>query len=226
MMTLKGTVTLGFFLMMLAFALPAYSKTPDGQTPAEENTCDLLRGATPGLYGLCVAYCEAHDAEMMSPSGDPNELNTPNQRILANYNRKKKESDPPMPCVVEEPEPGPEPEPEMCPCWTSAELKELEPPSANFDYRLPHACRKTTSSTGAITSVTLENYEFGIDGPSFRISVVNFEGCSVLKERFYIGGPPNGTSSASREEEESCVGQSRQGAQDRRCTLGLLRTMN
>jgi hypothetical protein len=205
MMTLKGTLTLGFSVAILAFALPAFSKGPDWKTPAEEDTCDSLRGATPGLYGLCVAYCEAHDADLISPSGDPNELNTPNQRILANYNRRKKESDPPMPCVAAEPEPLPVPEappepegpPELCPCWTSAELKEMLPPSANYDHNLPRACGQTSSS------IALENYEFGSTGPSYELKVWAFEGCYVRKDD-YLGGPPAGTSWATREEEDSC----------------------
>jgi hypothetical protein len=181
MMTLKGTLTLGFSVAILAFALPAFSKTPDGKTPAEEDTCDSLRGATPGLYGLCVAYCEAHDADLISPSGDPNELNTPNQRILANYNRRKKESDPPMPCVAAEPEPLPVP----------------EAPPENYDHNLPRACGQTSSS------IALENYEFGSTGPSYELKVWAFEGCYVRKDD-YLGGPPAGTSWATREEEDSC----------------------
>lgn len=190
MTTLKGKMTVWCLPVALVLALPAYSQTPDGMTPAEENVCDPLRSATPGLYGLCVAYCEAHDAEMISPQGDPNELNTPNQKILANYNRKKTESDPPMPCVVAEVE--------ACPCWTSAELKEMEPPSGNYDHNLLHACRNTKSV------VTLENYEFGAEGPGYQLSVYSHEGCYVRKDRFYQGGPAAGSLWASEEEEESC----------------------
>ena len=103
MKTLKGTALAWYLPVLLVLALPAHAKTPDGVTPAEEDVCDPLRNATPGLYGLCVAYCEAHDAELISPQGNPDELNRPNQRILANYNRQKKESDPPMPCAVQSP---------------------------------------------------------------------------------------------------------------------------
>ena len=37
--------------------------TPDGLTPAQEDVCDDLKGGTAGLYGLCVAFCEAHDSD-------------------------------------------------------------------------------------------------------------------------------------------------------------------
>ena len=42
------------FLLLAGGNAPA--KTPDGATPAEETVCDDLRDATPGLYGLCVAF--------------------------------------------------------------------------------------------------------------------------------------------------------------------------
>ena len=35
--------------------------TPDGVPPADETTCDGLKGAA---HGLCVAYCEANDCEL------------------------------------------------------------------------------------------------------------------------------------------------------------------
>lgn len=79
--------------------------TPDGETPANEGVCDILHGGTPGLYGLCVAYCEAQDLDLVENS------NPPSTKILANYNKKKQAGDPDMPCVQK-----------PCPCWTSAQL--------------------------------------------------------------------------------------------------------
>ena len=40
---------------------PVLAQTPDGETPSMEGVCDSLFDASPGLYGLCVAYCEAQD---------------------------------------------------------------------------------------------------------------------------------------------------------------------
>ena len=104
-------------------AAPAVAQTSDGQTPAEETVCDLLRadGVSKGLYGLCVAFCEAHDlAEFATPITLAElaslESHAPAGRILANYNKKKQATDPAMPCIrVGEP----------CPCWSSAELNEI-----------------------------------------------------------------------------------------------------
>ncbi len=108
------------FALLLAFGSAALAQTPDGQTPAEEYVCDVLKedGTTKGLYGLCVAFCEAQDHASISESITEEELASleaaiPSGRILENYNKRKKETDPAMPCIkVEEP----------CPCWTEEEF--------------------------------------------------------------------------------------------------------
>jgi len=100
-------VSAGIFVVVMLFAVnvPAVaSGTPDGTTPANEGVCDVLKGGTPGLYGLCVAYCEAQDLDSFDK--DP-----PNTKILTNYRNKMQAGDPDMPCVKV-----------PCPCWTSAEL--------------------------------------------------------------------------------------------------------
>lgn len=99
-------VIYNFILILgLTCLFPVMATTPDGETPAQENVCDslLVDGVTPGLYGLCVAYCEAHDAELYNPEIA---CSTAESRILANYNRKKTATDPIMPCLKE-----------PCPCW-------------------------------------------------------------------------------------------------------------
>lgn len=98
------------------------AQTPDGVTPVNEGICDELVGGTPGLYGLCVAFCEAQDiASIDEPITEDHlaalEVSAPSGKILANYDRKKQPGDPDMPCIkVEEP----------CPCWSSEELAELD----------------------------------------------------------------------------------------------------
>lgn len=83
----------------------AIAQTPDGETPANEGVCDVLQSGTPGLYGLCVAYCEAQDLDLV---GDKE---TPNNKILANYRKKMRAGDPDMPCIQV-----------PCPCWTADQL--------------------------------------------------------------------------------------------------------
>lgn len=51
-------------LVLLAFAIPAVAKTPDGQTPSQETICDSYSGAA---FGLCNAYCEAMDCDSPAP---------------------------------------------------------------------------------------------------------------------------------------------------------------
>lgn len=102
--------TLGLILITGAVtSMPTQAATADGETPANEGACDVLKtSATPGLYGLCVAYCEAQDLDII---GDKE---TPNNKILANYNKKKQVGDPDMPCLKV-----------PCPCWTDAELARI-----------------------------------------------------------------------------------------------------
>ena len=54
---------LSLMAFLLLIAAPGFASTPDGMTPAEESVCDELHEATPGLFGLCVAYCEAQDCD-------------------------------------------------------------------------------------------------------------------------------------------------------------------
>lgn len=83
-----------------------------GMTPANEGVCDELIGGTDGLHVLCVAYCESQDMDMM---GDKD---TPNNTLLAQYNMKKMETDPHMPCIQT-----------PCSCWTQEELDAITSPS-------------------------------------------------------------------------------------------------
>lgn len=101
-----------------------YAKTPDGITPANEGLCDVLQadGITKGLYGLCVAFCEAQDNADADVTVTIKEYeaflkSAPSGKILLNYNRRKSDSDPEMPCIMVE---------ESCPCWTVEELAAID----------------------------------------------------------------------------------------------------
>ncbi len=67
---------------------------------ANEGVCNELLDATPGLYGLCVAFCEAQDLP-------------PDSRLMDVYERIRRDDDPDMPCV--------------CPCWSREELESIIP---------------------------------------------------------------------------------------------------
>ena len=110
------------FHYLLSDCQPA--QTPDGETPANEGVCDPLKadGITKGLYGLCVAFCEAQDhadASNAITTADVEALlaAAPSGKILENYNKRKQATDPAMPCIVVE---------EPCPCWTTAELNDID----------------------------------------------------------------------------------------------------
>ena len=75
----------------------AMALTPDGTTPANDGVCDdlLVDGTTKGLYGLCVAYCEAQDLDSV-------DTKPPSLKILENYDKKKQGDDPDMPCISQD----------------------------------------------------------------------------------------------------------------------------
>ena len=80
---------------------PSAAVTPDGITPNDEVVCDGLKGATPGLYGLCVAYCEATDSpEDLTTEAKIASLPKPSAKLLAKYNSKRQDGDPQMPCAT------------------------------------------------------------------------------------------------------------------------------
>lgn len=115
------TFLLALFLLASIPSGFVQAKTPDGETPANEGVCDVLKaeGITPGLYGLCVAYCEALDCDEDIASLSPEEIVTEcrpaSPVILEKYNALKKDTDPDMPCVQEG----------SCPCWSSEEISAI-----------------------------------------------------------------------------------------------------
>jgi len=98
----------GFFISILflicIFSIPAVAKPKDGKTPAEDTQCDVFKAnnVTKGLYGLCVAYCEA---------------GANSESVLANFDRKAKETDPLLRCS-DEPE-------WTCPCLANTSVGEI-----------------------------------------------------------------------------------------------------
>lgn len=110
-------------ILLFCMSLPGlvYAQTRDGQTPASEDICNDLKSSTPGLYGLCVAFCEAQDIGELDVN-DPFLLgNKPaDPKLLDLYNRKKQPNDPDMPCVKID-----DPNYPDCPCWSQEELDKI-----------------------------------------------------------------------------------------------------
>jgi hypothetical protein len=108
------------FALVTALVIPiSASAQTDTETPANEEVCDDLMFASPGLYGLCVAFCEAQDCQPDFSSDDPFEQCHPSSpKLLEAYDKRKGEDDPEMPCVQT-----------GCPCWSPEELADLPFPS-------------------------------------------------------------------------------------------------
>jgi hypothetical protein len=100
--------------------------TPDGSTPAEEDTCDGLKYGTPGLYGLCIAFCEAHDCiPTFNEAGelDLSSCKKNDRKILDKYRSKMVDGDSDMPCL---PATQANEDPlTACPCWSRDQLSKF-----------------------------------------------------------------------------------------------------
>ena len=125
---------LTFMFGLLSFSSMAVAN--DGVTPANEGVCDSVQGASPGLYGLCVAYCEAQDLDSID--------RPPSEKILSNYRKKMQAGDPDMPCVQA-----------SCPCWTTAELDSITSDG------VAAACVKGTGTVQLINNSTATHYASG-----------------------------------------------------------------
>lgn len=98
---------LPWFGVVLGIVVIGLTLVSVGETPAEEGLCDELKDATPGLWGICHAYCEAKDCDLDgSMSCD---------RIIASYASLRTVDDPALPCG----------QPLACPCWNNYSQEEL-----------------------------------------------------------------------------------------------------
>ena len=186
--------SVAILILISPFAL---AQTPDGETPVNEGVCDELQGGTPGLYGLCVAFCEAQDHADIFVAITEEELDVledaaPSGRILANYNRKKQVGDPDMPCIkVEEP----------CPCWNEAELAEIDgimwdgTASNSTDLNEPDG-RRCLDRAGSIPNIfAFEVQRSVIPSPLTIAQAFKFTGSGVVGCQFsrLFNGPNGGT---------------------------------
>ena len=174
------------FLLLAGGNAPA--KTPDGATPAEETVCDDLRDATPGLYGLCVAFCEAQDCEVDWSGGDPSfaDCRPSSRKLFENYEKKRGPDGPEMPCAVQ---------PDVttggagggCPCYSQEDLSNyfLSPYYlCLIDYNSTNTTMINGGSASASTMFTNPgyscNYNFGLGLTQLQINQGEFEGCRDL----------------------------------------------
>lgn len=181
-----------YFVLLSIFALPTMAQTPDEETPANEGVCDTLIGATPGLYGLCVGFCEAQDCDAsISTTGEvtfDESCKASSPKLLENYNKRVKPGDPAMPCVsaVEN----------GCPCWTEAEIDNVadgtttscgvNPVGSNVPYT--GVIVGTDATTGGPESALQHSQGFCIyqsddgSGREFRFQFSSSDGCRASIE--------------------------------------------
>ena len=108
-----------FVLSCCCVVLLAPAVTP-ARSSQNAGVCDGLIGATPSLYGLCIAFCEAQDCVPDYTVADPFGHCTPaSARLLDLYNQRKQPTDPPMPCVQVS---------SACPCFDAEDVAAIPTP--------------------------------------------------------------------------------------------------
>ena len=122
---LRRSVLAGVCLTL--FAGFAMAQAPNWNN-ANDGICDPLLGGTPGLYGLCVAFCEAHNCVPDYTAADPFADCGPSDFHLLNlYTDRQQPGDPDMPCVNFV---------GGCPCFTQEEIDAIPTPysQCTIDY--------------------------------------------------------------------------------------------
>ena len=157
-------------LLGAIYTAPIQAQTYDGVTPSDEPVCNVLLDenreaegllpVTKGLYGLCVAYCEAQDVldDREYTYEEIDAIDGPDDQILAVYNKRKKETDPPMPCTV--------PLPSECPCFDQAFVDQID--GYDDESSLPTENTRCWADPGTIRREAYEStYPPGTAGTTF-----------------------------------------------------------
>ena len=116
-------------LFSLLLVLVPMSAFADDLPPSQEDVCDVLQlpGVTPGLFGLCNAFCEAKDCDEYPIEDMPRSCD----KLLDNYEKKRERADnpldPAMPCL-EDDDPGVQIPP--CACWSADDVEPFGIPDA------------------------------------------------------------------------------------------------
>jgi hypothetical protein len=168
------------FVSLSMVGLPTSASTPDGQTPAEETICDPLMAedVSQGLYGLCLAFCEAQDiADEELPITEAELLAlqdaAPSGNILNSYNSIKKETDPDMPCIVVD---------STCPCWTAEELDAIDgmaPGGSTLDTLCVKAIDPATGTVDVVTAIETS----GQPNTLFRVTAWDVQRNGIIDQR-------------------------------------------
>ena len=110
--------------LLVAFALlcspgAALGGSYDSGPKLNKGVCDEVKGATPGLYGLCIAFCEAQDCRPEWGAANPfADCRPSSPRLLELYERRMRPGDPAMPCVQQV----------ECPCFSREDILDMSLP--------------------------------------------------------------------------------------------------
>lgn len=169
-----------FLLLSVLVGFYTVTAFADDLTPAAEDVCDYLQGPefTPGLFGLCNAYCEARDCDEYGLVEDqPKSC----QMLWENFVNNAIGPDDPLepPCLDED---EPEPDPVLCPCWPGDDDGDGTP-NVMEDANLP-------LGEGTATSCLLEPPDFFSAGVADSSFMVTFILLGNVCDFFYASDPP------------------------------------
>ena len=152
---------------ILAFS-PANAGPGKGVQAQNVAACNVLKGTTRGLHGLCVAYCAHRDLSQVDLNDSASiKAASPSISILRKYNERRRPADPAMPCFknTEPPTEPPDDPPDdplpasNCPCWTAEELAAIDGnliPSANQSSAVQ--CTTKSDSATHTSEQAVEGY--------------------------------------------------------------------
>ncbi|MCH8117320.1 MAG: hypothetical protein IIA78_04270 [Proteobacteria bacterium] len=173
---------------ILAFS-PADAKPDKGQRAENVAACNTLKGGTPGLHGLCLAFCAKRDLSKV----DLNDIASvkraaPKMSVLHAYDSRRQDGDPVMPCFKNQDDGGGDsgggdsggsdtgggdsggsdtgggtepPAAAACPCWTGEELASIDGvlPDAGFPVVLE--CVSLVDENINYRDGASEGYDYG-----------------------------------------------------------------
>jgi hypothetical protein len=131
-------------VLSLVLSAPSAAVIPPRLVPNDEEVCKILKDATSGLYGLCLAYCESTDSsELLMTEVDRAALPAFRIKLFAKYNGKRQAGDPQMPCATYYNDTG-------CPAWTKDQINSV-------------GSRVSSASEAESTQIRLDNKQHNRD---------------------------------------------------------------
>jgi hypothetical protein len=151
--------------------------------PPADGVCGELKGATPGLFGLCVAFCEAQDL------GQAPESKQSAFSLLAAYEARRGPEDPDMPCLDSNLSTKPQPPAASCTCWSTDDLAAAipEPTTCSADSSYIVASQNSSLRTSyAILDMnapncTIQDTDGAVTTAFYKlISDADAQGCAAV----------------------------------------------